>query len=365
MKRFASLLLALLLLAGCSAVSEPPETPPSPSGAEETPPGRPWDPPSPSPPPSPKPPVVKEQYVMDDSFPRLRNPNATEEAQMLYNYLCGVYKSKTLTGQQESTWMGTPEYEMDYIFDVTGEYPAIRGLDFINNDFDGVVRRSKEWRERGGIVSICWHWGTPPDGVGYESSKGTIDLEEALTEGSELYEGMLRQMDRAAGALLELQEAGVPVLWRPFHEFDGAWFWWGKGGKERFIELWQLMYTYYTDVWGLNNLIWVLGFADGTKAGWYPGDDYVDIAAGDSYQGGTQSKMYGRLVKIFGEERPVAFHECGVIPDLEKAFAEGGYWSWFLTWHTNYIKDNNTKEHLQYIYTNDRAVTLDKLPKFQ
>ena len=301
---------------------------------------------------------------MDGSFPILRNPDANDEAQLLYNYLCSVYKHKTLTGQQESTWMGSPEYEMDYIYEVTGELPAIRGLDFINGDFNGVVERSIEWWERGGIVSICWHWGTPPNGVGYESSKGKIDLEEALTVGSELHEGMLAQMDRAAEALLELQEAGVPVLWRPFHEFDGTWFWWGKGGRDAFIELWRLMYDRYTDHHGLNNLIWVLGFADDTKSGWYPGDEYVDIAAGDTYKGGTQLKMYDRLVKIFGEERPVAFHECGDIPDVEKAFEEGALWSWFLTWHTTYLKANS-KEHLEYIYTSPLAITLDGLPKFR
>ncbi|MDR0324495.1 MAG: hypothetical protein LBI19_00180 [Oscillospiraceae bacterium] len=364
MKRLLFFLLSIALIASCSTnPGTPEETPEEPAQSQRV---LEWEPkPSPSPRPTPKPLEEKEWYVMDDALPRLRNPNATDEAQLVYNYLCSVYKSKTLTGQQESTWMSSPEYEMNYILDATGQLPAIRGLDFISNDFDGVVERSIEWWERGGIPSICWHWGTPPDGSGYHSSQGEIDMEEALTEGTELHEGMLRQMDRAAEALLELQAAGVPVLWRPFHEFDGAWFWWGKGGRDNFKELWRLMYDRYTNHHGLNNLIWVLGFADDTKSQWYPGDEYVDIAGGDSYKGGTQDKMYQRLVRIFGEERPIAFHECGDIPDLEKAFAEGTYWSWFLTWHTDYLKDSNTKEHLQYIYTSPYAVTLDTLPRFK
>ena len=362
LKRFC-LLLAVLLLAGCSPAAD------TPSGTPEDPSPSPllleWEPkPSPSPLPSPIPREDKALYTPDESLPRLRNPNATEGAQLVYNYLSSVYKRRTLTGQQESTWMSSPEYEMNYILETTGQLPAIRGLDFINGDFDGVIERSIEWWERGGVVSICWHWGAPPDGSGYESSKGTIDIDEALTEGTALREGMLRQMDRAAEALLVLQEAGVPVLWRPYHEFDGGWFWWGKGGRDAFIELWRLMYDRYTNHHGLNNLIWVLGFADNTKSGWYPGDDVVDVAAGDTYNGGTQVKMYERLVKIFGEERPVAFHECGSIPDIERAFADGGYWSWFLTWHTNYLRDQNTKEHLRYIYNSPYAVTLDTLPRF-
>ena len=64
-----------------------------------------------------------------------------------------------LSCQQESTWMGSPDYEMDYIEQTTGKLPAMRGLDFMNADFQGVVERSKAWHERGGLVTICWHTG--------------------------------------------------------------------------------------------------------------------------------------------------------------------------------------------------------------
>lgn len=62
-------------------------------------------------------------------------------------------------------------------------------------------------------------------------------MEQALTEGTPLYEGLVRQMDEAAQALCKLRNANVPVLWRPFHEFDGQWFWWGKGGADCFVKL--------------------------------------------------------------------------------------------------------------------------------
>ena len=56
--------------------------------------------------------------------------------------------------------------KMNYIKKTSGRLPAIRGLDYINEDFDGVTQRAIDWWKQGGIVSICWHWGTPPDGVG-------------------------------------------------------------------------------------------------------------------------------------------------------------------------------------------------------
>ena len=90
---------------------------------------------------------------------QLSNPNADNNAKKLYDYINDVYGTAIITGQQESTWMGSPNYEMDYIFEQTGKYPAIRGLDFMNNDFEGVAERSIEWHEKGGIVTICWHTG--------------------------------------------------------------------------------------------------------------------------------------------------------------------------------------------------------------
>jgi mannan endo-1,4-beta-mannosidase len=74
--------------------------------------------------------------------------------------------------------------------------------------------------------------------------------------------------------------------------------------------------------------------------------------------------MYQRLVRIFGEERPVAFHETGDIPDIERCFSEGTYWSWFLTWHTTWLK-SNTPEWLEYIFGSEYTVNLDDLPGFR
>jgi mannan endo-1,4-beta-mannosidase len=295
----------------------------------------------------------------------LKNPNATKEVRILNNYIRGIYGQRILSGQQESTWMGSPDYEMDYILETTGKLPAIRGMDYINEDFDGVTQRAIEWWNQGGIVSICWHWGTPPDGVGYESSKGTADLKEMFAEGSAVNKGMLAQMDRVAEELKKLQKAGVPVLWRPFHEFDGGWFWWGRGGPEIFKKLWTLMYDRFTNHHGLNNLIWVLGYSSKVKNGWYPGDAYVDIAGADHYGEGTQIAKYKKVLKIVGTEMPVAYHENGPIPDPDAMAADGAKWAWFLTWHTTYIMEQNTPEYLKMVYNHDYVITRDELADFR
>lgn len=77
----------------------------------------------------------------------------------LYTYICDTYGNAIISGQQESAWMGSDQYEFEYIYERTGKYPAIRGLDYMSDDFDGVNDRAVEWYNRGGIVTICWHCG--------------------------------------------------------------------------------------------------------------------------------------------------------------------------------------------------------------
>lgn len=294
----------------------------------------------------------------------LSNPNATKKAQLIYDYLCSVSGQGIISGQEESCGAAAASSEMNYLKKITGKYPALRGLDFINDDFEGVVERSIFWsNSMKGLVTISWHWGTPPDGLGYDSSKGKIDLTEALTEGTDLYNALLADMDEAAEYLKQLQDEGVVVLWRPFHEFDGQWFWWGKGGSDNFIKLWQLMYDRYTNYHGLNNLIWVLGYSSNLRENWYPGDEYVDIVGADSYATGTRSSMYNRCVSFAAEGMPIPLHECGHIPMPDDLISGEVKWTWFMAWTLTYLKEN-TKEELVEIYNHDYVITLDELPDF-
>ena len=293
---------------------------------------------------------------------KLSNPDADAVTQKVYDYLCDNFGKTMLSCQQESTWMGSPDYEMDYIEETTGKLPAMRGLDFMNGDFDGVVKRSKEWWAKGGLVTICWHTGV--NGKGYQESLGDDpDFDKLLTKGTDEYNAMIANWDKAAKALTELKDAGIPVLWRPFHEFDGQWFWWGKDGGESFVKLWRMMYDYFTDEYGLTNLIWVLGYDGNVKNGWYVGDDYCDIIGADTYDNSTNSKAWKRLLKVSSAGKPMTFHECGNVPSVEAFEKDGCIWSWFMIWHTDYIKGND-KENLKNVYNSDLVITLDELPSF-
>ena len=289
----------------------------------------------------------------------LSNPDADENARRLYDYICENYGKYMLSCQQESTWMSSPDYEMEYIEKTTGKLPAMRGLDFMNDDFDGVVSRAESWHEKGGIVTICWHTGIY--GKGYkESLDDEPDFDKLLTSGTPENEAMLASWDKAANALARLRDKGIPVLWRPFHEFDGKWFWWGKKGGDNFIRLWQEMYDRFTNDFGLTNLIWVLGYSGEVRDGWYPGDEYCDIVGSDTYDDSTNIKAWKRLQKL-NTGKPFAFHECGNIPAVESFESDGDIWAWFMIWHTDYIKGNDP-DNLSAVYNSDRVITLDELP---
>ena len=290
-----------------------------------------------------------------------------EKRQNVLEYIAQTQGKAIITGQQESTWMTSADYEVDYIEKTTGKLPALRGLDFMHDDFDGVVKRAQEWWQNGGLVTICWHTGAAFSGEWKDAMEDEVEnWDEWFIDGSEARKKMIAGMDKAASALKKLEDAGVIVLWRPFHEMDGGWFWWGKGGSENFIKLWRAMYERFTTHWGLSNLIWVQGFShEGKAAAWYVGDEFCDIIGGDSYEKGANKELYDE-VKQASATKPICFHECGTIPSEAELKEAGAKWAYFMTWHTDYItkSENNDPARLKEIYNSDYFITRDELPSF-
>lgn len=301
-------------------------------------------------------------YLKNNMDYTLSNKNANKKTKQIYQYLCEINGKSVLSSQQESTWMGSVDYEIDYIKKATGKYPAMRGLDYMNDDFDGVNKRAIEWWSKGGLVTICWHTGSDFCGEWNDAMNDEVASWNAmLTPGTKEYKAMIAGMDKGAQALKMLQDAGVTVLWRPFHEFDGQWFWWGKNGAESFKELWKIMYDRYTNYWGLNNLIWVLGYShNGVDVeNWYPGDDYYDVIGADSYDTEEYISLYNKMSKLAANGKPLAMHECGENPTLD--YLETHSWCYFMTWHTEYLTNNNTKDALKTLYNSDKVITLDEI----
>jgi hypothetical protein len=290
----------------------------------------------------------------------LSNKKASKQAKAVYSYLQDMYGKKILSGQMVT---GDRFNELNYIKDTTGKLPAIRGMDFIDsNRNDNEIKLAKEWWKKGGIPTIMWHWGAPGIGNGYVNSKKEVDIDKCFEKGTPEYEAFWKELKEKARLLKKLKRAHVPVLWRPFHELNGDWFWWGKKGAEQFKRLWTTMYDYYVHKKRLNNLIWVLCYTGKPDSAWYPGRDCVDIAGADTYgDNSPHLAMYNKVKSIVGSTMPIAFHECGIPPDPNQCFAQGATWSWFMVWHTSFIKKMDPK-YLRYIYNNNYVITLDKVP---
>ena len=131
----------------------------------------------------------------------LSNPNASSEARSLYRFLNDTYGKHVISGQQESTWMGSEDYEFEIIRRASGKLPALRGLDYMGDDFAGCNRRAKAWFDKGGIVTICWHCGADFSGSHTESLNTDLNWDRALTPGTDEYNALIAGMDKGAKAL--------------------------------------------------------------------------------------------------------------------------------------------------------------------
>ena len=306
-----------------------------------------------------------------DSHPPLSNLAASPEARSLYAYLWSIYRKHTLTGQQELPWpRQKARRELDYIQACSGKLPAILGFDYIlPQDWPGVADRATRWyRDEGGIPTICWHWGAPDVGVGYENSKKDFDVAAAFRAGTPQNKAMGRDLSAVADQLAILRDRRVPVLWRPFHEFSGTWFWWGKHGPDAFKALWNLMYEYFTVERRLDNLIWVLGYAgQNIDRAYYPGRDRFDVIGADIYvhDHGNLADMFGQVRRLVGDSAPICLHENGPIPDPATLGPQAD-WLWFMTWHSPFILDGttNSREEIARYFQSERYLTKDELPKF-
>lgn len=320
--------------------------------------------------------------------PILANKNSTEVTKNLMTYLCDIYDEYFLSGQYCSTGQYGKEFVV--IKKSTGMTPAILGLDFIEYTPSRVENGSRgsqtdlaiDFWEDGGIVTFCWHWNAPSKYLtkewyrGFYTEATNINLEKIMNgQDEEGYELLMNDIDVIAKELQILQEAGVPILWRPLHEASGGWFWWGASGAEAYKELYVLMYEKLTSEYQLDNLIWVW---NGQDKDWYPGDEYVDIIGEDIYPGErVYTSQVARYLKAldYTESRKLTYlTENGCLFDPDLAIRDGAMWGSWCTWEGEFIakdigihtiSEQYTEEiMLQKVYSHEKVLTLDDLPNF-
>jgi len=294
--------------------------------------------------------------------PTLVNANASSEAKDLMSFLTDNYGTATLTGQTEfpsKVGDAFPLTEYEKIVTATGDdAPSIVAFDYMNfsssysgaggTDYTGLTESIiAEHNDKNIIVSALYHWRAPSGNKNAEGAFYTddtdFDLAAALADTSSAeYAELLVDIDIVAGELQKLEDAGIPVLWRPLHEAEGAWFWWGAQGSAALKELWVLMYDRMTTHHGLDNLIWVFTHTQSLSEDWYPGDMYVDIVGYDGYAStvndptATFKGQYSILKTRHNGEKLVALTETGTIPSIAAMHEQDAWWSFFITWNSEF-----------------------------
>lgn len=332
----------------------------------------------------------------------LVNPNAQASAISLVEFLAANYGIATLSGQSEylkkdNSFALT---EFDKVVAATADdMPAIVGFDYIDmsasrvangTDVSGITEAMIAHHiEKNIMLSALWHWNAPMhlldadgDGVGDVSGDSdeawfsgfytratTFDLAAALADTtSPEYAALLADIDQISAELAKFADAEIPILWRPLHEAEGGWFWWGAAGPEALKELWVLMYDRMTNMHGLNNLIWVFTHAGSLDEAWYPGDAYVDIVGYDGYDSNNADNpfksQYATLKNRFNGKKIVALTETGTIPNVALMHEQNSWWSFFITWNSggDYGPDGIDAAVIDSNYAFDGVINLADIP---
>ncbi|MDQ7910099.1 glycosyl hydrolase [Phytohabitans sp. ZYX-F-186] len=321
--------------------------------------------------------AVAARPALADQAPS--NPNTAPYAADLLDWLSELPRrmhTKVVSGQFVSPNYGRPEYGMptvqdawDYhveeLHDLTGEYVGLVGFDPSNRtyqggtaaenmpDFTNFRQLAKDYSDQGGIVHLTWHAANPFSGAhAWSTIPSGHTLAEIATTGTAANTQWMTWLDAIADGLQWFEDNQVPVIWRPFHELNGGWFWWGGGSNPDFVTVWRHMYDYLTATRGLDNLLWAwspdVGQAFGTKVtARYPGNGYVDIVAFDRYGASYTNRTYYDHFRSATYGKVLGFSEVGlatgtggnstvVLNEIKTHFPDMAFFMFWMRMSTNF-----------------------------
>jgi hypothetical protein len=275
--------------------------------------------------------------------------SATPLTKKAYASLFEIQKRGVAFGHQDDLAYGVGWKYIDGNSDIkliTGEYPGIYGWDIAHIEkksttnidkvpFDKIKRYIVEGFDRGGLITISWHAPNPlTGGDAWDTTHGTV---ASILPNGQKHQQYIQWLDRVTAFLQALKTKEgiqIPILFRPFHELTGNWFWWCKNScsPDEFKQLWRFTVSYLRDKRQLHHLIYVYNTADfGSSTEFlerYPGDEWVDVLSFDRYQfeGKNGTALFNEVMTnqltilnqvAIQKNKPVALAETGyeAIPD--------------------------------------------------
>lgn len=318
---------------------------------------------------------VKEAWTNKEAARTITvNKAATDGAKKLLQLLYDIKGKYTIAGQH--SYLEAPDQYSDRLKQITGNQPAMKGYEMggildqsssqLAKERDRMVTSAIKWHNAGGIVTMTYHVHLPGECYCWDKvNNGSIKEQEfqlIITPGTEQYKEHLKDLDSAAIYLKKLRDAGVPILWRPYHEMNGGWFWWGR--QPEFAQLWDIMFDRFTNVHELNNLLWVWSpnapddWTDPFEA-YYVGADKADVLAVDIYHNRYKQEHHDQLT-LLADGKPIAIGENGQLPAPTLLNNEQKNYVWFMTWGKE-LEITNSNQVIQTLYAQDRILTYNKL----
>jgi mannan endo-1,4-beta-mannosidase len=315
------------------------------------------------------------------------DPKAIPEAKALLEYIYSISGKQILSGQHN--YPNVRDRNSQFAAQYIGKTPVVFSTDWgfadehSTDSYLGrpdIVEEAIRQHHQGAIVTICWH-AVPPtadepvtframpgsDPKALASVQGKIldeQFRDVLTPGTKLHARWAAQVDEIAKFLKQLQDAKVPVLWRPYHEMNGDWFWWGgRIGKYSTIDLYKQLYERLVNHHHLHNLLWVWSIDRPHSeamdyamdyAKFFPGIEYLDILSLDVYGNDFSQPYYDKLVAL-SHGKPLALGEVGNPPSAEILDVQPK-WTYYVTWAG--LVRNTSKEQYKALVQNGRVLGL-------
>ncbi len=303
---------------------------------------------------------------------------STETAALFYN-LRNLGKTKIIIGQQDAFNSFYQNSGSSDIKKTTGNDPSILGSDFMfitdkdnpNNNWyvqqeNKIIQDTKDAYAKGMINTFCWHLREPYNEKSFYSADMTseqrTDAFKSLLPGGKFNDWYKKKLDKVASVVSNLKDTNgkqIPIIFRPFHEFDGNWFWWGANycTAEEYISVYRFTVNYLRDTKNVHNILFAFSpdnsyTTPSSYLSRYPGDDYVDILGMDNYgdfdnKGTSGASLANSKLKLISD--------LAISKNKIAALTETGYRVTSTTpainnWFSTYLYDAITNNNLQIAY---------------
>lgn len=304
-------------------------------------------------------------------FIKMVDQKATKNTVALYNNLKKLSSNHILFGHQDAlaygvNWKNWHKQRSD-VKDVCGKHPAVFGWDVSklgkysynidSVDFNQMKDWMKEVYKMGGINTISWHMDNFHGGDSWTVGEKVV---ATILPGGAKHNAYLQKLDLFAEFVQDLKvgfifKKDIPIIFRPFHEHSGSWFWWGKGHctADEYKELWQFTVKYLRDEKRLHNIIWAYSpdIVENKNAylEYYPGDEYVDVLGIDDYHDVGKSGDIKNLTRRLKMVVELANEKDKVAALTETGFEKIPDENWWTEHLLKHIKEDPVAAQIAYV----------------